>query len=167
MQISIQCLFCKKEIEINVSVTKNRTTHFSVWFLFMSKIEKRRDHRSPLLKMQNPKVKTKKFHIWILSHWLNAMKETQNFNSEFVLSCQTHYFVIKKLNLIIFVTLLEHSTSMHHQEIASSNMTKDRRQQSRVKRHRIYIRTVSSWRLFSALQIWFRLVYGPVGQSNM
>jgi len=28
----------------------------------------------------------------------------------------------------------EFSTSMHHQEIASSNMTKDRRQQSRVKR---------------------------------
>ena len=91
------------------------------------------------------------------------MKETQNFNFRIlVVLPKIHFFVNnEKLNLNIFVTLFEHSTSMHHQEIASSNMTKDRRQQSRVKRHSIYIRTVvSSWRLF-------RLVYGPVGQNNI
>ena len=30
-----------------------------------------------------------------------------------------------------------------------------------------YIRTVSSWRLLSALLIWYKLVYGQFGHSNM
>jgi hypothetical protein len=37
-------------------------------------------------------------------------------------------------------------------------------------RHGIHIRTVSSWRLLSALLNWFKLVYGPFKsfeQSNM
>ena len=33
--------------------------------------------------------------------------------------------------------------------------------------HSIYIRTVSSQQLLSALLNWFKLVYGPFGQSNM
>ena len=34
-------------------------------------------------------------------------------------------------------------------------------------RHGIHIRTVSSWRLLSALLNWFKLVYEPFEQSNM
>ena len=37
----------------------------------------------------------------------------------------------------------------------------------KVSYHSIYIRTVSSYCLLSALLNWFKLVYGPLGQSNM
>ena len=149
-------------------MTKNRTTNFSVLIFDHLKNWRKeaRDHCS--LKMQNPKVKTKKVHIWLLSHWLMQWNKFKaSIFRILVVLPKTHFFCYKKLNLNIFVTLFEHSTSMHHQEIASSNMTKDRRQQSRVKRHSIYIRTISSWRLLSALLNWFRLVYGPIGQINM
>ena len=143
-QISFQCLFCKKN-EINVSVTKNRTTNFSL--LIFVHVKNWKKKRPPLLfSFENPKDETKKFHIWLLCHWLMQWKKlkTSIFRILVVLP-KTHFFVNnEKLNLNIFVTLFEHSTSMHHQEIASSNMTKDRRQQSRVKRQYIYIRTVSS-----------------------
>ena len=133
-------------MEINVSVTKNRTTNFSVLiFVHVKNLKKK---RPPLLfSFENPKSKSQNKEVSYLAFesLTNATKETQNFN--FQNSCcpaKDTFFCNKKLNLNIFVTLFEHSTSMHHQEIASSNMTKDRRQQSRVKRHSIYIRTVNS-----------------------
>ena len=144
MQIRFQCLFCKKEIEIIVSVTRNGTGNkfLCFWFLFMSKIGKRRDHcSSSLLKIQKSKKKSF-ILIWLLSHWLVPWEKLKTSNFRICVVIQRLFFCNKKLNLNIFVTLFEHSTSMHHQEIASSNMTKDRRQQSRVKRHSIYIRTV-------------------------